>query len=120
MGDLGFPKDPAELDAGWFTSALRSTGTIGDDVEVTGFTADQIGQGVGILALLWRIHLSYGDGGGGPATAVLKLPHTAPESRHVADSFRFYEREVRFYEEAADRTPLRTPARYASSFDEGG
>jgi aminoglycoside/choline kinase family phosphotransferase len=38
----------------------------------------------------------------------------------VADSFRFYEREVRFYEEAADRTPLRTPARYASAYDEGG
>ena len=119
MADLGFPKDPTELDAAWFTRALRSTGTIGDDVEVARFTAEQIGQGVGILALLWRISLAYTDGGSGPATAVLKLPATAPESRHVADSFRFYEREVRFYEEAAERTPLRTAARYASSFDEG-
>ena len=46
MEDLGFPQDPAKLDAGWFTSALRSTGTICDGVEVTGFTAEQIGQGV--------------------------------------------------------------------------
>jgi hypothetical protein len=120
MGDLGFPQDPAQLDAGWFTSALRSTGTIGDDVEVTGCTSEQIGQGVGILALLWRVHLTYAGGGAGPATAVLKLPHTMAESRHVADSFRFYEREVRFYEQAADRSPLRTPARYASAFDDEG
>jgi Phosphotransferase enzyme family len=118
MADLGFPQDPAQLDARWFTDALRSTGTIGNGVEVTGFTAEQIGQGVGILALLWRVSLAY-RGGEGPATAVLKLPHTLPESRHVADSFRFYEREVRFYEHAADRSPLRTPARYASAYDEG-
>lgn len=120
MGDLGFPQDPEKLDAGWFTEALRSTGTIDDGTEVADFRAEQIGQGVGILALLWRIHLTYGSGGAGPVTAVLKLPHTMPESRHVADSFRFYEREVRFYEEAAGRTPLRTAARYASAFDEGG
>jgi hypothetical protein len=120
MGDLGFPQDPTKLDAGWFTSALRSTGTIGDGVEVTDFTAEQIGQGVGILALLWRIHLTYGPGGSGPDTAILKLPHTMPESRHVADSFRFYEREVRFYEAAAERSPLRTAARYASAFDDEG
>jgi hypothetical protein len=120
MGDLGFPQDPTKLGAGWFTSALRSTGTIGDGVEVTDFTAEQIGQGVGILALLWRIHLTYGPGGSGPDTAILKLPHTMPESRHVADSFRFYEREVRFYEAAAERSPLRTAARYASAFDDEG
>jgi phosphotransferase family enzyme len=121
MGELGFPKDPAELDAAWFTTALRSTATIGDDTEVASVRSEQIGQGVGILALLWRVHLTYGRGSG-PATAVLKLPHTFPESRHIADSFRFYEREVRFYEQAAARTPLRTPARYASAFDddEGG
>ncbi|MCI3948639.1 MAG: hypothetical protein K0R11_573 [Acidimicrobiales bacterium] len=118
MADLGFPHDAAKLDADWFTRALRTTGTIADDVEVADATTEQIGQGVGILALLWRVHLTYRGGGEGPATAVLKLPHTLPESRHVADSFRFYEREVRFYEQAAERTPLRTPARYASSFDD--
>jgi len=118
MGELGFPREPGVLDATWFTRALRSTGTIGDDTEVSGFRAEAIGQGVGILALLWRVQLEYASGGSGPATAVLKLPHTLPESRHVCDSFRFYEREVRFYEEAADQSPLRTAARYASAYDD--
>ena len=113
---LGFPTDPAEADAAWFTEGLRSTGTIGEDVEVTAFEAEPIGVGIGILALLWRISFEYG-GGRGPATAVLKLPHTGAQSRKIADAFRFYEREVGFYEQGAPRSPVRTPARYASAFD---
>ena len=113
---LGFPASAAELDAAWFTEALRSTGTIADGTEVTAFEAEPIGVGIGILALLWRITLEY-RGGEGPATAVLKLPHTGAGSRQIADAFRFYEREVGFYEEGAARSPVRTPARYASAFD---
>src|SRR5688500_16079225 len=104
MADLGFPAGPEGLEPSWFTTALRSTGTIGDDVEVTSFEAEQIAQGVGILGLLWRVRLSYGTAGAGPATAVLKLPHTMPESRHIADAFKFYEREIRFYEQGAARS----------------
>jgi hypothetical protein len=115
---LGFPKDAAELDAAWFTTALRSTGTVSDGVEVVAVEAEPIGVGIGILALLWRISLEYrGDDGSAPATAVLKLPHTGADSRRIADAFRFYEREVGFYEQAAGRSPIRTPARYASAFD---
>jgi hypothetical protein len=116
MADLGFPAGPDEVDADWFTTALRSTGTIDGDVTVTAFASEPIGVGVGVLGLLWRISLMY-QGGDGPATAVLKLPATGAESRHIADAFHFYEREVRFYEEGAARSPIRTPARYASAFD---
>ena len=120
MTELGFPSGPESIDAAWYTAALRSTGTIDERTEVARAEAEQIGVGVGILALLWRVHLTYAPADAGPASAVLKLPHTLAESRHLADAFRFYEREVRFYEQAASRSPLRTPARYASAFDEGG
>ncbi len=118
MADLGFPKGPQDLDAEWFTTALRSTSTISDGVAVRTFTSEPIGVGVGILGLLWRISLTYGPRAAGPSTAVLKLPHTGAESRRIADSFRFYEREVRFYEQGASRSPIRTAARYASAYDE--
>ena len=118
MDHLGFPKGPDDLDAEWFTSALRSTATIGENVAVTAFESEPIGVGIGVLGLLWRISLTYDTPGLGPSTAVLKLPHTGAESRHVADSFRFYEREVRFYEYGAARSPIRTAARYASAYDE--
>ena len=71
------------------------------------------------LGLLWRLSLRYEPAGAGPATAILKLPTTMPESRHIADGFRFYLREVRFYEEVATRTPLGTAACYHASFDAG-
>lgn len=118
MAELRFPKGPEDTDTAWYTDALRSTGTIGDDVTVTSFDATPIGVGVGILGLLWRVSLTYEPAGGGPSTVILKLPHTGAESRHIADAFRFYEREVRFYEQGASRSPVRTPARYASAFDE--
>jgi hypothetical protein len=72
----GFPTAASEIDAAWLTTPLRSTGTIGDGVAVAAFEADPIGVGIGILSLLWQITLEH-QGGTGPATAVLKLPHTA-------------------------------------------
>ena len=112
-----YPTSADELGPDWYTEALRSTGTIDGDTRVTSASAEAIGVGVGILGLLWRIELAY-EGGDGPATAVLKLPHTAAESRHISSAFRFYQREVGFYTEAADLTPLRTAGCYAASVDD--
>jgi hypothetical protein len=115
---VGFPKGPEDMSAEQLTTALRSTGTLGADGRVASFTFEQIGIGVGILALLWRLSVTYEPAGAGPATMVLKLPHTMPESRHIADAFRFYLREVRFYEVVGHRTPIETADRYYSAFDD--
>jgi aminoglycoside/choline kinase family phosphotransferase len=45
------------------------------------------------------------------------LPAAAEENRGVAQFFRFYEREVRFYEQVAEAIDLRTPKCYFSNFD---
>ncbi|HYF46975.1 MAG TPA: phosphotransferase, partial [Acidimicrobiales bacterium] len=118
MGDLGFPASPDHLGPDWYTEALRSRGALGDATAVATAEASPIGVGVGILSLLWRVMFTY-DNGSGPATAVLKLPHTVEGARHTADAFSFYGREVNFYREAAERTPLGTPAVYAAEYDEG-
>lgn len=116
MGDLAYPASPAELTPDWYTTALRSTGTIADGTSVTAASAEPIGVGVGILSLLWRVTLTY-EGGEGPATAVLKLPHTVAGARQTADAFSFYGREVNFYREVGHRTPLGNPTLYASNYD---
>lgn len=114
--DLGYPASPDGLTSDWYTAALRSTGTIDGGTTVTAASAEAIGVGVGILSLLWRVELAY-DGGDGPASAVLKLPHTVAGARQTADAFNFYGREVNFYRDAGPRTPLGTPELYASGYD---
>ena len=116
MADLGFPTSPDGLTPDWYTAALRSRGALGNATDVVSATAEPIGVGVGILSLLWRVSLTY-DEGAGPATAILKLPHTVACARHTADAFNFYGREVNFYREAGERTPLGTPEVYAAEYD---
>jgi hypothetical protein len=116
MGELGFPTSPDGLTPDWYTAALRSRGALGSATDVVAATAEPIGVGVGILSLLWRVTLTYDDGAG-PETAVLKLPHTVVGARQTADAFDFYGREVNFYREAGERTPLGTPEVYAAEYD---
>ena len=114
--DLGFPASPEALTPEWWTAALRSRGALGSATAVVAAEAEPIGVGVGILSLLWRVALRY-EGGAGPATVVLKLPHTVEGARRTADAFSFYGREVHFYREAAHRTPLGTAEVYAAEYD---
>jgi hypothetical protein len=116
MGDLGFPAGPDELGPDWYTTALRSSGAIDGATSVAAATAEPIGIGVGILSLLWRIHLTY-EGGQGPGSAVLKLPHTVAGARETAHAFRFYGREIDFYREAAPQTPLGVATAYVAELD---
>jgi len=82
---LGFPTDPSELDAAWFTEALRSTGTIGDGVEVVSFEAEPIGIGAA-----WR-PVGTGRNGAGAAQAIERrgkivrapdAPHDLAQDQH--------------------------------------
>jgi hypothetical protein len=103
---------PAEL-----TDALRDGGVLSGEASVTSFTHESVGVGVGILALLWRLDVTYEPALSGPRTIILKLPHSSAEVRAVPHALRFYEREIGFYANVAGTTPIGTPRCYWSSFD---
>jgi hypothetical protein len=118
MTKVKLPSGPAEVNAGWLTRALRESGVIAK-AAVTAVEHEIIGEGVGVLAQLARFRLSYDTPEeGAPRSLVGKFPATAPENRDLANHFRFYEREVRFYEQIAEEIELRTPRRYFSHFDD--
>ncbi|MGH2399755.1 MAG: hypothetical protein ACRDF6_07900, partial [bacterium] len=118
MAKVKLPAGPQELSAEWLTYALRETGTVSGSA-VTGFDYAIIGEGVGVLGQLARVRLHYdAPEEGAPKSLVGKFPAAVRENRDLANLFRFYEREVRFYEEIADEVELRTPKRYYSHFDE--
>ena len=57
--------------------------------------------GTGLVGECHRIHLQYGTGSGGPASVILKIASSDPDSRQTGRSLKLYDRESRFYLELA-------------------
>lgn len=103
-----FPRGPESITEEWLSTALGC--------DVTSFDCEQIGIGVGILGRLYRVTATTRDGGS--KSAVAKFPTLDEGARmNVVEPLRFYEKEVRFYAEAAADTPVPTPEVYVAEFD---
>ena len=78
-----------------------------------------IGEGVGIMGLLYRVKLSYNESSAKevPQSVVIKVPSPHEQTRHIARAFMFYGKEIGFYRDAAKDTPLETPRCYAAHHD---
>jgi len=116
MSSITIPRTPADVNAEWLTDALRGTQTITKS-SVSSFDMDpDIAAGKGFMGQLARIGLHYDQPEeGAPASLIAKFLTYGPENRVVADLFRLYETETRFYEQLADKVSLRTPRRYHSA-----
>jgi hypothetical protein len=110
------PRGPNGLTAAWVTQALAAGGHTGNPV--IALERERIGEGVGVVAELYRLRLTYApDGVAGPASVIAKLRSSSPEVRQVCAAYGMYERETRFYQDVAGALELRTPAHYFSAFD---
>jgi hypothetical protein len=111
------PAGPHELTADWLTEALRSTNIIGGQ-RVKAFEAKDVGEGAGFIGVVSRVKLEYDSAAdGAPSSLIAKFPGASEGGREIGNLFRFYEREIRFYEEIAREVELRTPKRYYSAMD---
>ena len=116
MSELPIPRTPKDLSADWLTAALRSTGTISTSTVTSIDVEPDIAAGSGFMGQLARVALTYDQReDAAPATLIGKFPTYGPENRAIADMFRMYETETRFYEEIAPKVELRTPRRYYSA-----
>lgn len=79
----------------------------------------RIGEGVGIMGELYRVGLSYADGGTGPESVVVKLPSRFEENRAQGVALGMFEAEVRFYDELAPEIPVGLPKIFASAVHPG-
>lgn len=103
---MSFPVSYQDLTADWLTEALG--------YRVKGFTVAPLGEGVGVIGLVTRVHLDADDG---PESLIAKFPSPFPGNRAVADTYDMYEREYRFYTEVAPRVPIRAPTCYHAEFN---
>lgn len=116
MPTTRIPRLPQDITAEWLTSALRETHTLtAASVQSIEIEPD-IAAGKGFMGQLARIAVRYDrPEPGAPASIIAKFPTHGAENRVVADLFRLYETETRFYEELAGEVHLRTPRRYYSA-----
>jgi hypothetical protein len=107
-------RQPADLDAAWFTRALNAAGI---DARVNSVAATPVGTGqVGDSI---RFRLSYtGAPQGAPKTLVGKFPAADPKSFASALNGGNYVREVRFYQRLAATAEISTPKCYFADVDE--
>ncbi len=104
-------KSAAEISPAWLTEVLHSSGAT--TATVTAVTTEQVGAGVGIMGELFRAVLTYTEAdSGAPASVVVKLPSPYEANRQQGIDLGMYEAEIRFYNELATSTPLRTPGCY--------
>jgi hypothetical protein len=83
---------------------------------VTGVSAEQIGEGIGVIGAVYRVRIDGGDGC--PSTAVVKLQGLDEAAVFTGAMLRMYIREVHFFDRLASQAPVRVPASYYTDLDE--
>lgn len=105
-------KIPATIDEVTVEWLAAATG-----LAVTGLDAEIIGVGIGVSSAVYRLHLSGTDV---PKTLVLKLPALDEAAVFTSSMLRMYEREVKFYEELRERSPIDAPQGFGGAVSEDG
>ena len=95
MSSKDFPSTIEEVSSEWLTQMLQNSGALSEG-QITSFDSELIGQGVGILGLLYRVTLNYStSSSNSPKTVVVKLPVQHDHTRHLTRTFMFYEKECK-------------------------
>ena len=70
------PDTPADITAAWLSEALGTT--------VTEVSAANLGEGVGVMAEVTRLTVTYADEGAGPTTLIAKTASPARSNSRCA------------------------------------
>lgn len=115
MADLSdIPAHIDDVEAVWLESILKS-GRHLTQGSIASIEAERVGIGVGILADLAKISISYDEANPeAPSSVIVKLQSHVEANRALSMTFSFYERELLFYERIAPLVPGRTPKVYGT------
>ena len=103
------PHQTTDITADWLNERL------GDQFgQIAAVQCEHIGEGVGILGEVARLHLDYADGQSGPATVIAKCQSLFPENVGLSQMMGFYEREVNFYSQLSDQLVMRVPESFVA------
>ena len=111
------PKTIDDVTAEWLSLVL--------DQPVSAFTANQIGQGVGLLGDIFCVSLSSPTPASSQSerrrsSVVIKLPSSFEENRQQAVALGMFDAEIRFYRDLAPAAKVGLPEIYHAEIAENG
>ena len=94
MATKDFPSTIEGVSTDWLTGVLQGSGF--DGAEITDMQVEVIGEGVGIMGLLYRVQLSYSETSSkeAPDSVVIKVPSSHEQTRHITRAFMLYGKEI--------------------------
>jgi aminoglycoside phosphotransferase (APT) family kinase protein len=108
MGNAAIPTID-DLTAQWFTELLRDNGRLDDATTVAAVDVQRFGTAESMMSSLHRVALTFDGPTDAPASLIVKLASESDEQRFIATVFKFYEREIRFYNEIASAVKVSMP-----------
>lgn len=109
---LALPRTIDNVTADWLSTALGET--------VIAAHQERIGEGVGLVGELARIHLTYSGPSELPATMIAKAHTRAADMLPIAAFYGLYTTEVGFYRDAASHFGVRVPGCYYADVNSDG
>ena len=117
MTVLSIPTQKTDLTPSWLNAALFDGR--GDKAgPIQAVDVETIGTGVGLVGGLYRCNFHYeSEGESAPSSVVVKIRSDDPKSLKVAKTFLLYQKEVAFYRDIAESTPMSVPKLHHCAFD---
>ena len=116
---MNFPVSPEGLTKEWLNRILDEGASLSNGEQLKSFSFENISEGVGLLGVVVRVHLTYNKTGKGPTSLVIKFATDTPENRELANTMNLYEREVIFFNEIANGLDIPIPKCYFAAMDHG-
>lgn len=112
------PEGIKDITIDWLNETLHNNSFLPQGTNIISLDVQPMAIGEGFQSDMARLVLKYNqDDKSLPLTMVAKLPTTFAEANYVAMLFNTYEREIRFYKELAQISPVRTPKLIYGEFD---
>ena len=116
---LPIPTAPRGITPSWLTNALAPQ-LASENIHVTSVDSETIAVGEGFAAGLARLTIEFDhDPAPVPNTLIAKMPSPHEPTRNLLTALGAYEREVRFYQNAASEVRVRTPKCFLAGWDTG-
>lgn len=119
MSEITHPKKPSDITTEWMNYAFSKAGLCEPNT-IMDIDVEPLGPHVkGLLSSICRVNISYKTPTQDlPKSVVIKFPPERDENRSFGRAWGVYEREIRFYRELANKSPIRIPKCYFTVLDD--